>query len=154
MLLRAAFLFQDLSDATLEAMAGLAAEEHHAAGTFLFRAEDPAANLYILAEGRVRISVIRGGALAHTVNAPGEAMGWSSMAGLEGYTASAECIAPTTVMRIPAEPLLQLLEADPVSGFRFFRRLAAQIGNRLVESYGATLSMHGHSHNRGTGSYG
>ena len=153
MLLRAAFLFQDLSEATLEAVAGIAAEESHAAGTFLFRADDAATDLYILAEGRVRLSVIRGGALAHTVSGPGEAMGWSSMAGLEAYTASAECTAPTTVMRIPSEPLMRILKGDPASGFQFFRRLSAQIGGRLVESYGATLSMQGHK-GTGTGSYG
>jgi CRP-like cAMP-binding protein len=151
MLLHAAYLFQDLSEASLEAIAGIAAEERHAAGTFLFRADDPATDLYILAEGRVRLSVIRGGALAHTVSGPGEAMGWSSMAGLDAYTASAECTTPTTVVRVPSEPLMRILEADPGSGFKFFRRLAAQIGGRLVESYGATLSMQGQ---KGTGSYG
>jgi CRP/FNR family transcriptional regulator, nitrogen oxide reductase regulator len=151
MLLHAAFLFQDASEATLEAVAGIATEQSHAAGTFLFRADDPATDLYILAEGRVRLSVTRGGALAHTVSNPGEAMGWSSMAGIEGYTASAECTAPATVIRIPSQPLMRVLEGDPASGFRFYQRLAAHIGGRLVESYGATLSMQG---NKGTGSYG
>ena len=151
MLLRKANLFQDLSDASLEAIAGIAVEERHAAGTFLFRAGEPAADLCILAEGRVRISVSRSGALAHTVSDPGEAMGWSSMAGLDAYTSSAECVAPTTVARIPSARLMYILEADPASGFKFFRRLARQIGARLVESYGATLSLHGQ---KGAGSYG
>ncbi len=151
MLLRTAYLFQDLSEAPLEAITGIAAEQRHAAGTFLFRAEDPATDLYILAEGRVRLSVIRGGALAHTVSGPGEAMGWSSMAGLAAYTASAECTAPTTVIRIPSDKLMHILEDDPASGFKFFRRLAMHIGGRLVESYGGTLSLHGQ---KGAGSYG
>ncbi|MGO9642636.1 MAG: Crp/Fnr family transcriptional regulator [Candidatus Acidiferrales bacterium] len=151
MLLRSAFLFQDLSEASLEAIAGISTEQRHVAGTFLFRADDPATHLYILAEGRVRLSVIRGGALAHTVSEPGEAMGWSSMAGLDAYTASAECTAPTAVIRVPSERLMHILEDDPASGFKFFRRLARHIGSRLVESYGATLSMQGQ---KGTGSYG
>jgi len=151
MLLHAAYLFQDLSEATLEAIAGIAAEEGHATGTFLFRADDPATDLYILAEGRVRLSVIRGGALAHTVSEPGEAMGWSSMVGQGAYTASAECTAPTAVIRIPSERLLRILEDDPASGFKFFRRLARHISSRLVESYGATLSM---QDRKGAGSYG
>lgn len=151
MLLRKAYLFQDLSEASLEAIAGIAAEERHAAGTFLFRAGAPATDLYILTEGRVRLSVIRGGALAHTVSEPGDAMGWSSMAGLDSYTASAECTAPTAVIRVPSERLMRILEDNPASGFQFFRRLAHQIGGRLVESYGATLSMQGQ---KGAGSYG
>jgi CRP-like cAMP-binding protein len=151
MLLRTAYVFQDLSDASLEALAGISAEERHAAGTFLFRANDPAADFYILAEGRVRLSVSRGGALAHTVSEPGDSIGWSSVAGPGAYTASAECTAPTTVVRIASEKLMRVLEADPASGFHFFRRLAGQIGVRLIESYGATLSMQGQ---KGTGSYG
>jgi CRP-like cAMP-binding protein len=151
MLLRTAYVFQDLSDASVEAIAGISAEERHAAGTFLFRANDPATDFYILAEGRVRLSVSRGGALAHTVSEPGDSIGWSSVVGSEAYTASAECTAPTTVIRMASEKLMRVLEADPASGFHFFRRLAGQIGSRLVESYGATLSMQGQ---KGTGSYG
>ncbi|MGO9094779.1 MAG: Crp/Fnr family transcriptional regulator [Bryobacteraceae bacterium] len=151
MLLRTAYVFQDFSDASLEAIAGISAEERHATGTFLFRANDPATDFYILAEGRVRLSVSRGGALAHTVSEPGDSIGWSSVAGSEAYTASAECTAPTIAIRIESDKLMRVLEADPASGFHFFRRLAGQIGSRLVESYGATLSMQGQ---KGTGSYG
>jgi CRP-like cAMP-binding protein len=143
MLLRAADLFQDLGEAALEAVAGVSAEEHHPAGTFLFRAGDPAADLFILCEGRVRLSVSRGAHIAQTIDRPGETLGWSSMAGLDTYSASAECTAPTTVIRIPSDKLAGILEADPASGLSFFRRLARQIGHRLIESYGATLSMHG-----------
>jgi CRP-like cAMP-binding protein len=151
MLLREAFLFHDLSESALEAIAGIASEERHATGKVLFRADDPATDLYILREGRVRLSVIRGGALAHTVSEPGEAMGWSSMAGMGAYTASAECTAPTTVIRLPSEPLMRILENDPASGTKFFRHLARHIGGRLVESYGATLSL---QDRKGVGSYG
>jgi len=151
MLLRTAYVFRDLSDASVEAIAGISAEERHAAGTFLSGPTTRPTDFYILAEGRVRLSVSRGGALAHTVSEPGDSIGWSSVAGSAAYTASAECTAPTTVIRIASEKLMRVLEADPASGFHFFRRLAGQIGSRLVESYGATLSMQGQ---KGTGSYG
>jgi len=151
MLLREAFLFHDFSETVLEAILGIASEEHHAAGKVLFRADDPATDLYILREGRVRLSVIRGGALAHTMSEPGEAMGWSSMIGMGTYTASAECTAPTTVIRLPSQRVLGILENDPVSGFKFFRHLARHIGEQLVESYGATLSL---QDRKGAGSYG
>jgi CRP-like cAMP-binding protein len=142
MLLSAADLFQHLSESSLDAALAAAVEERHAAGTFLFQAGDAATDLFVLGEGRVRLSVSRGGGIAHTVNRPGETLGWSSMAGLGVYSASAECIVPTTVLRIPAEKLTAILESDPVSGMRFFHSLARQIGDRLIESYGATLSMH------------
>lgn len=151
MSLRSAYLFQDVSENSLQAITGVSAEERHAAGTFLFQAGDPATDLYILAEGRVRLSVSRGGLIAHTVSEPGEALGWSSMAGFESYSASAECTVPTTVIRIPSDQLARILEDNPASGLKFFQRLAHEIGGRLAESYGATLSMHGQ---KGTGSYG
>ncbi len=142
MLLSAADLFQDLGQATLDAAAAAASEERHAPGTFLFRAGDEAADFFVLAEGRIRLSVSRSGGIAHTVNRPGETLGWSSMAGFDVYSASAECIEPTTVLRIPAAKLAAILESDPPGGLRFYRRLARYVGGRLIESYGATLSMH------------
>ncbi len=142
MLLSAADLFRDLSQATLEAAARIAAEERHAPGTFLFQAGDAAADFFVLSVGRIRLSVSRSGGIAHTVNRSGETLGWSSMAGFDIYSASAECIEPTTVLRIPAAQLIGILEGDPASGLKFFQHLAHYIGGRLIESYGATLSMH------------
>ncbi len=142
MLLSAADLFQDLSEATLQAAAGIAVEERHAAGIFLFRAGDAAADCFVLCDGRIRLSISRTGGIAHTINRPGETLGWSALAGMGAYTASAECIEPTTILRIPAAPLNAILDADPASGLKFFRRLTRYIGGRLVESWGATLSMH------------
>ncbi|HEY1206160.1 MAG: cyclic nucleotide-binding domain-containing protein [Bryobacteraceae bacterium] len=142
MLLSAADLFRGLAPATLEAVAAVAAEERREAGTFLFQAGDAAADFFVLCEGRLRLSVHSSGGIAHTVNRPGETLGWSSMAGFDAYSASAECIEPSTLLRIPAAKLTGILESDPVSGLEFFRRLARYIGGRLIESYGATLSMH------------
>jgi CRP-like cAMP-binding protein len=76
------------------------------------------------------------------VSDPGEAIGWSSMAGNGVYTASAECLIPVTVMKIGNKKLNRILEVDPASGLAFYRRLAKVIGRRLVASYTATLSMH------------
>ena len=142
MLLSAAEPFHDLSEATLQAAAALAVEERHSAGAFLFQAGDPASDFFVLCQGRIRLSISRRGGISYTFNRPGEVLGWSSMAGFESLSASAECIEPTTVLRIPAARLIAILEADPASGLKFYRRLARYIGGRLIESYGATLSMH------------
>lgn len=75
------------------------------------------------------------------VSEPGEAIGWSSMAGNGVYTASAECLIPVTTLRIEVDRLNENLMKDPASGVAFFRRLAKTIGQRLVASYTATLSM-------------
>ncbi|MGD0500786.1 MAG: cyclic nucleotide-binding domain-containing protein [Bryobacteraceae bacterium] len=151
MLLRSANVFQDLEERMLQAIEAISTTERHGAGTYLFQSGDAATSLHILIEGRVRLCVSRGGHIAHTITQGGEALGWSSVAGFERYSASAECITPTTSLRIPAEDLSRMLEAEPASGLKFFRRLVVQVGHRLFESYGETLSMQGKG---GPGSYG
>ena len=142
MALESVDLFQEVSEQSRSEIAQIATEESYAQGAFLFQAGDPAVFLYILQTGWVRLSVARGGLLSHTVSDPGEAVGWSSMAGTGVYTASAECLIPVTVMKIGNEKLNYILSEDPASGLAFYRRLAKVIGRRLVASYTATLSMH------------
>ena len=139
--LESVYLFQEVGEQARNEIAQIATEESYPQGAFLFHAGDPADHLYILQKGWVRLSVARRGLLSHIVSEPGEAIGWSSMAGNGVYTASAECLIPVTVLKIGKERLNQILEADPASGLAFYRRLARMIGRRLVASYGATLSM-------------
>lgn len=141
MILASAYLFRDLSQRALEAISQIAVEESHLQEAFLFQSGDSAQYLYILQEGRVRLSVVRTGHLAHIISEPGEAIGWSSMAGNGQYTASAQCLVPVRVLRIEHGQLNAILENDPTSGLTFFRQLAILIGKRLAESYSATLSV-------------
>jgi CRP-like cAMP-binding protein len=138
---QSAYLFQEVSEQTGSEIAQIAIEESYSQGAFLFHVGDPAAHLYILQKGWVRLSVARRGLLSHVMSDPGEAIGWSSMAGNGVYTASAECVIPVTVLKIGKEKLNLILEKDPASGLSFYRRLARMMGRRLVASYGATLSM-------------
>jgi CRP-like cAMP-binding protein len=137
-----AFLFKGMPAETLRKILESAIEESHAAGVFLFHQDDPARNFYILSEGRVRISVGPQGLLAHVASDPGDVIGWSSLVGNNTYTASAECLSPVKVSKIEKYRLDQILCADPVGGMTFFRHLAALIGQRLVDSYKATLAAH------------
>jgi len=126
-------------------------EESYPKGAFVFRRGEPCQSLFLLQEGRVRLSVGEGGRIAHSVSEIGEAMGWSSMTEMDFYTASAECLEPVRVVRLDRTRLLQILEENPSAGLVFFRGLAKVIGRRLVESYGGTLSVHG---DRDAQSYG
>jgi len=49
-------MFQGLTRRSLERIAAIAAEESHPLGTILFRAGDPGDKLYLILEGKVRIS--------------------------------------------------------------------------------------------------
>ena len=151
MSLESTYLVQGISKPTLEHIAEIATEESHPTGAFLFHAGDPANYLYILGAGRIRLCVEERGQVAYVLSEPGEVIGWSSMAEQEQYTSSSECILPVTVTKIAKNVLLQLLEKDPASGLIFFRHLSRIVGQRLVNCYKATLSVHGKPNSRSYG---
>ena len=109
--------------------------ESHKQGDFLFREGDQANNFYTLIKGRIRLSLGETGQTVYTVSHAGEAFGWSSLIGRDVYTASAECIEPTTLMKIENEKLLKILEDDPSNGLILFKQLAGTLGNRLLQMY-------------------
>jgi CRP-like cAMP-binding protein len=137
-----AYLFHGINAETREKILAVAVEESHSPGDFLFRQGESAVHFYILNEGRVRMSVGKG-LLAYTASAPGDIMGWSSLAENPTYTASAECRTAVKVLKLEKHRLDQILAEDCVSGMAFFKNLAALLGHRLVSSYQATLSVHG-----------
>lgn len=140
--LETAFLFEEVNEPTRKAIAAIAVEISQPKGTHLFRAGDFAGYLFILQTGRVRLALLGGGRLAHMISSPGDALGWSSMAGNGAYTASAECMTPVRALRFESSELERILARHPASGMAFYRRLSEMIGRRLVESYSATLSLH------------
>ncbi len=85
------------------------------------------------------------------ISEPGEVLGWSSLVKHAEYTLSARCVGPARLIRIENRVLLHLLEKDPAAGFLFFRHLSELIALRLVNSYKATVSVHGE---RAAQSYG
>ena len=138
-----AYLFQGMREETRKRILDAAVNESHAQGAFLFHQGDPAHSLYLLAEGRVRLSTGPKRLLAHVASEEGDAIGWSSLVENNVYTASAECLSPVRVLKVEKDRLEQILRDDPASGMAFFRHLAALIGRRLVDSYHATLTGHG-----------
>jgi CRP-like cAMP-binding protein len=138
-----AYLFQGITEVTRQRILESAREESHAQGDFIFRQGDPAHHLFLLVEGRVRLSQGRRGLLAYVVSDPGDLIGWSSLVDNDAYTASAECLLPVKVLRIEKQRLDEILNQDPASGMVIFKHLAVLIGRRLVNSYQATLSVQG-----------
>ena len=65
----------------------------------------------------------------------GEAFGWSSLTGGDVYSASAECLEPTKLLKTASKKLSRILEEDAENGIIFFKQLAATLGNRLLETY-------------------
>ena len=107
----------------------------HKKGEILFRENDPANFFFILLNGRVKLSVGEPKQVVYNAARNGEAFGWSSLIGGAVYSASAECLEPTKLLKTDSNKLSGILEKDADNGIIFFKQLAATLGNRLLETY-------------------
>jgi CRP-like cAMP-binding protein len=107
----------------------------HKKGEVLFRENDPADFFFILLNGHVKLSVGEPQQVVYNAARNGEAFGWSSLIGGDVYSASAECLEPTKLLKTASVELSRILEADTENGIIFFKRLAASLGMRLLEMY-------------------
>ena len=107
----------------------------HQKGEVLFRKNDPAKFFFILLNGCVKLSVGAPEQVVYNAERNGEAFGWSSLTGGDVYSASAECIQATKLLKTSSDKLSRVLEADPDNGIIFFKQLAATLGSRLLETY-------------------
>ncbi len=145
-ILNQAKLFAGMSEPALRDIEDIAAVKSYLPGAFVFHEGDRADHLYVLQEGRVRLRMGEEGQVAYVLSGAGEVFGWACMANVEEYTLSAQCVLPVRTLRLGSEKLHRILEADPSSGLIFYRRLSELIGQRLINSYKATVSVHGEKH--------
>ena len=113
----------------------LAVAESYESGDILFRTGDAADHFYILTKGQIKLGIGDAGHVVYTVSKAGEAFGWSSLIGRDEYSATAECLGPTNLLKIDGEKLQKILEKDSDNGLIFFKRLSMVLGNRLLQSY-------------------
>jgi CRP-like cAMP-binding protein len=109
--------------------------ESHQVGELLFREGDPANSFYVLLKGAVKLSLGENGQVVHVVSKAGEAFGWSSLIGRKNYSASAEFMAATKLLKFNREKLQNVMEKDTANSLTLFKRLAEILGNRLLQSY-------------------
>jgi CRP-like cAMP-binding protein len=136
-------VFSEISGPTLRQIEAIAEPASYSAGTFIFREGDTAQYFYTLENGRVRLRMGQDGQVAYVLSTPGEIFGWASMVDHDDYNLSAQCVVAVRAIRFEGRKLLQILQTDPASGLIFFRRLTEVIGHRLMNSYRATVAVHG-----------
>ncbi len=107
----------------------------HQKGEVLFRENDPAKFFFILLNGCVKLSVGAPEQVVYQAKLNGEAFGWSSLIGGEVYSASAECLEATKLLKTNRDKLSRMLEEDAENGIIFFKQLAATLGKRLLQTY-------------------
>ena len=128
-------IFRGMDRDIVKKIMEVAVTESHQKGEWLFCAGDPANTFYILLKGRVKLSLGETGHVVFIVNNAGEAFGWSSLIGRESFSASAECMALTKLIKFDRKKLQKVLEKDPENSLILFKHLAAILGNRLLQSY-------------------
>ncbi|QTA92501.1 Crp/Fnr family transcriptional regulator [Desulfonema magnum] len=113
----------------------LTVRESHNAGDFIFHEGDQATQFYTLIKGNVKLNVGETGQKVYIVSRSGEAFGWSSVVGRDVYSAAAECMEPTSLLRIDRGDLQHLLEKYPDCGLVFYKSLSEVLGKRLLQCY-------------------
>lgn len=118
----------------------LAVTEAYDKADMLFHTGDPADHFYILTKGQIKLSLGDTGHAVYIVSRAGEAFGWSSLIGRPEYSASAECLSATHLLKLNGEKLQKILEKDSDNGLVFFKRLSGILGKRLLQSYAMIAS--------------
>ena len=128
-------LFNGIGPATLEALAGLARSAQFAAGATLYKPGDRVEDFFVLESGRIEFLI---GREEHANRAGfmlkrGEVFGWAALLDNQPHRiASARALEDSVLLRVNGRQALQLLEADPASGFVVMRRLSALIARFLA----------------------
>jgi CRP-like cAMP-binding protein len=110
-------------------------QESHPEGTLLFHADDPATHFYILINGRVQLSLGETGKRIHIGSQRGESFGWACLVGKDLFTASAQCLEHTDLLKINAQAFKALLSKYLDDGFVFYKNLSEALAGRLIQSY-------------------
>jgi len=131
--LKAAQLFMDVSDDTLQRLDLLARREKYGSGGVLYNIGDPTDDLYILESGRVEFLIGRDGTSpAGFVLRKGEVFGWAALLeNQERRIAKATSLEDSVLLRLNGEATLKALESDPVSGYLVMRKLSTLITRHL-----------------------
>lgn len=154
--LRQVDIFSGLHEQHLQQIAALSQKQSLPDGAWCFAAGAPATQLFILLQGRVQLSFdlsrfwdSEGYLIIETVE-PNQVFGWSALVPPHEMTLSARCVGPCTVLTLPGEGLLALLEQDREMGYLVMRNLAKLIGSRLrVTRQKLILEMGTTAHLRG-----
>ncbi|MDY0042663.1 MAG: cyclic nucleotide-binding domain-containing protein [Desulforhabdus sp.] len=128
-------LFQRLPSHIINEVAKLCVEESYPAEHVLFRKGEDADYLYLLEDGQVAVTVEGEKKVVFPITESGAIFGWSALVEPRKYTASAEFVMDSKVMKLDGERMLRLFERYPAEGLLIMRRLAGVVAARLLESY-------------------
>ncbi|MBW2623964.1 MAG: cyclic nucleotide-binding domain-containing protein [Deltaproteobacteria bacterium] len=135
MIIHESDLFDGMSEELEAEFVKIMKSESYNPGDEVIKEGDPADYFYILQTGALDVKVSGARSTTHTAIKPGDAVGWSSLAGRDTYTASVECAESSKLIKINKEEVDLVLRRFPAFGLIFYKRLAGTIGERLIQSY-------------------
>ena len=135
MIIREVDLFKGIASHIINEIAQLAVEEIYPKGKVIFKRGDFAESLYILEEGRVDLLIYGIKRFSFPLQHPGYVFGWSALVEPNRYTATAECIDESKVIKLDGTRLMHVFEKHPSEGLTIMKRLAGVIGMRLDKAY-------------------
>lgn len=108
-------MFRGLAVDDQRRLAALAQIREYQRGDYLWRAGDPAENLTVIVRGRVKVvrHADAGGDVILELFGEGEPVGAIAVYNYMPYPASAVCLEPVTLLRIPQREYFELLDRNP-----------------------------------------
>ena len=141
MIIREIDLFEGMNEEIEQELAKVMEGESYNSGEVIIKEGAAADNFYILQTGALNVKVAGARQTTHVAIRPGEAVGWSSLAGRETYSASVECAEPSKLVKINKDKLDQVLRRYPGAGLLFYKRLAGLVGDRLIKCYQVMVKL-------------
>lgn len=135
-------LFKGMEDREIREVLALGSERSCARGTMVYLQGDPACNLYVLEQGKVRLRIGEQGHVDYMVCDPGEVFGLSAAAGRDTFFTSAECLEDSKIIQIEAAVLKNFLDENPRVGLAFYRNLSAVLLKRLLATHSMVLAAY------------
>jgi len=125
---------RELSEPTRAALAGIAQERTLLKGDIVCREGQASHELFLISRGHVGLDMFvpgRGQVRILSLG-PGEVVGWSSVVGNHGSTATGTAIEETHVIVFRDEEFMQLCQSNHDVGYPVMRELSKAISRRLV----------------------
>ena len=143
--LRSLPMFRGLSQQDRERVARVAVLRDYDRGEFLWRSGDPADHLTLIVRGQVKIvRHTESGDVILEIFGVGEPVGAIAVYNSIPYPASAACMEPTTLVRVPSAEYFELLERNPDFARAIIReltRLTVALTRKLGEMRGQRVDV-------------
>jgi CRP/FNR family transcriptional regulator, nitrogen oxide reductase regulator len=137
--LRSCPVFANVPAREIEALSGVAQERVYRAREYVFSEGEPAAWFCVVRSGHVKIlrTSREGKDVVLELLGPGEPFGGVAVIERRPYPASAQATEPSTVLKIPQDPIVALAERYP----SIIREMALMIGRRLRAAHDSMKSL-------------